>query len=119
VNVASVAGTIAVPPGLYSATKHALVAFSRSLAASLPARGIHVHTVNPGFVETPGFPQRGVLGNRLLERAVVSPEHTARRIVSAVERNRPEIFVPGWYRVPALAQALAPGLVSRVLARRR
>jgi uncharacterized protein len=118
VNVASVAGTIAVPPGLYSATKHALVAFSRSLAASLPARGIHVHTVNPGFVETPGFPQRGRLGNRLLERAVVSPEHTARRIVSAVERNRPEIFVPGWYRVPALAQALAPGLVSRVLARR-
>lgn len=119
VNVASVAGTVAVPPGLYSATKHALVAFSRSLAASLPARGIHVHTVNPGFVETPGFPQRGVLGNRLLERLVVEPDAVARRIVSAVERNRPEIFVPGWYRVPALAQALAPGLVSRLLARRR
>ncbi|HEX2293053.1 MAG TPA: SDR family NAD(P)-dependent oxidoreductase [Gaiellaceae bacterium] len=118
VNVASVAGTIAVPPGLYAATKHALVAFSRSLAATLPAQGIHVHTVNPGFVETPGFPQRGVLGNRLLERAVVTPEYTARRIVSAVERNRPEIFVPGWYRVPAVAQALAPGLVSRLLARR-
>ena len=29
VNVTSVAGTVAVPPGLYSATKHALVAFSR------------------------------------------------------------------------------------------
>jgi short-subunit dehydrogenase len=119
VNVASVAGVVAVPPGLYAATKHALVAFSRSLAASLPAQGIHVHTVNPGFVETPGFPQRGVLGSRLLERTVVSPEYTARRIVSAVERNRPEVFVPGWYRVPALAQAVAPGLVSRVLARRR
>lgn len=119
VNVASVAGTVATPPGLYSATKHALVAFSRSLAASLPARGIHVHTVNPGFVETPGFPQRGVLGNRLLERAVVSPDYVARRVVSAVERNRPEIYVPGWYRVPAVLQAVAPGLFSRVLARRR
>jgi uncharacterized protein len=118
VNVASVAGTVAVPPGLYSATKHALVAFSRSLAASLPAQGIHVHTVNPGFVETPGFPQRGVLGSRLLERTVVDADYVARKIVSAVERNRPEIFVPGWYRVPALAQALAPGLVSRLLARR-
>ncbi|HEX7255602.1 MAG TPA: SDR family NAD(P)-dependent oxidoreductase [Gaiellaceae bacterium] len=118
VNVASVAGTVAVPPGLYSATKHALVAFSRSLAASPPAQGIHFHTVNPGFVETPGFPQRGVLGNRLLERAVVEPDHVARRIVRAVERNQPEIFVPGWYRVPAVAQALAPGLVSRLLARR-
>lgn len=119
VNVGSVAGTVAVPPGLYAATKHALVAFSRSTAASLPAQGIHVHTVNPGFVETPGFPQRGVLGSRLLEAAVVSPEYTARRIVQAVERNRPEIFVPGWYRVPAALQAIAPGLVSRMLARRR
>ena len=119
VNVASVAGTVAVPPGLYSATKHALVAFSRALAGSLPAQGIHVHTVNPGFVETPGFPQRGKLGSRLLDRAVVEPEDVARKVVSAVERNRPEIFVPGWYRVPALAQALAPGLVSRLLARRR
>ena len=73
VNVASVAGTVALPPGLYSASKHALVAFSRSLAASLPAQGIHVHTVNPGFVETPGFPQRGRLGSRLLERTIVEP----------------------------------------------
>jgi uncharacterized protein len=119
VNVASVAGTIAVPPGPYSATKHALVAFSRALAATLPAEGIRVLTVNPGFVETPGFPQRGVLGSRLLERAVVEPDHVAKRIVRAVTKNRPEIFVPGWYRVPAWAQSLAPGLLSRLLARRR
>jgi NAD(P)-dependent dehydrogenase (short-subunit alcohol dehydrogenase family) len=119
VNIVSVAGAVAVPPGPYSATKHALLAFSRALAATLPREGIHVHTVNPGFVETPGFPQRGVLGSRLLERTVVGPEYVARRIVRAVERNRPEIFVPGWYRLPALAQSLAPGLVSRVLARRR
>lgn len=119
VNVASVAGAVAVPPGPYAASKHALLAFSRALAATLPREGIEVHTVNPGFVETPGFPQRGTLGSRLLERAVVEPEYVARRIVRAVERNRREIFVPGWYRVPAWAQWLAPGLVSRVLARRR
>jgi NAD(P)-dependent dehydrogenase (short-subunit alcohol dehydrogenase family) len=119
VNVASVAGAVAVPPGPYSASKHALVAFSRALAATLPREGVHVHTVNPGFVETPGFPQRGVLGNRLLERAVVGPDYVARRIVQAVERNRREIFVPGWYRVAAVAQTLAPGLVSRALAHRR
>jgi uncharacterized protein len=117
VNVASVAGTVAVPPGTYAATKHALLAFSRAMAASLPARGIHVHTVNPGFVETPGFPQRGTLGSRLLERAVVEPDYVARRIVRAVERNQPEIFVPGWYRVAAVLQAVAPGLVSRLLVR--
>lgn len=118
VNVASVAGAVAVPPGPYSATKHALVAFSRALAATLPAEGIHVLTVNPGFVETPGFPQRGVLGNRLLERAVVEPDYVAKRILRAVSGNRREIFVPSWYRVAAWAQWLAPGLVSRLLGRR-
>ena len=118
VNIASVAGTVAIPPGPYSATKHALVAFSRALAASPPAEGVHVHTVNPGFVETPGFPQRGRLGSRLLDRVVVEPDYVARRIIRAVERNRPEIFVPGWYRAGAVAQAAAPGLVRRVLARR-
>ena len=40
-------------------------------------------TVNPGLVETPGFPQRGVLGSRLLERAVVEPDYVAKRIVRA------------------------------------
>lgn len=119
VNVASVAGAVAVPPGPYSASKHALVAFSRALAATLPREGIHVHTINPGFVETPGFPQRGVLGNRLLERAVVAPEYVAKRIVRAIERNRREVFVPAWYRLPAVAQWIAPGLVSRALGRRR
>jgi NAD(P)-dependent dehydrogenase (short-subunit alcohol dehydrogenase family) len=119
VNIASVAGAVAVPPGPYSASKHALVAFSRALAATLPREGIEVLTVNPGLVETPGFPQRGVLRSRLLERAVVDPDYVARRIVRAVERDRREIFVPAWYRVPALAQWLAPGLVSRALARRR
>lgn len=118
VNVASVAGSIAVPPGPYAASKHALVAFSRAAAATLPQEGIHVHTVSPGFVETPGFPQRGVLGNRFLERTVVEPEYVARRIMRAIERNHREVYVPAWYRVPVLAQWLAPGLVSRVLARR-
>jgi uncharacterized protein len=116
VNVASVAGTVAISPGMYSATKHALVAFSRALAANPPAEGVHVHTVNPGFVETPGFPQRVRLG-RLADRIVVEPEYVAKRIVQVVERNRPEAFVPRWYRVAAVAQATAPGLVSRVVGR--
>src|SRR6478735_10708190 len=56
VNMVSVAGTVAYGP--YSATKHAQLAFSRSLAYELAPRGIRVHTINPGFVHTPGFPQK-------------------------------------------------------------
>src|SRR5262249_24609576 len=56
VNVVSVAGQVAVGP--YSASKHAQLAFSRSVAVELAPHGVKVHTVCPGFVDTPGFPQR-------------------------------------------------------------
>jgi NAD(P)-dependent dehydrogenase (short-subunit alcohol dehydrogenase family) len=110
VNVVSVAGTVAGGP--YSASKHAQLAFSRSLARELRPRGVRVHTVNPGFVETEGFPQRGRLG--LLDRLVVDPPLVANRIVDAVAHDRREIFVPRWYRPFAWGQALAPGLVANL-----
>jgi short-subunit dehydrogenase len=115
VNVVSVAGTVAIGP--YSASKHAQLAFSRSVARELRPRGIHVHTVNPGFVHTEGFPQDWLLRGRF-GRVVVGPELVADRIVGAIERDRPEIFIPRWYRVAALAQAIAPGAFRRVGARR-
>jgi NAD(P)-dependent dehydrogenase (short-subunit alcohol dehydrogenase family) len=115
VNVVSVAGTVAGGP--YSASKHAQLAFSRSLARELAPRGISVHTVNPGFVETEGFPQRGRHG--LFDRIVVDPELVADRIVGAIEHDRREIFVPRWYRPFAWGQALAPGLASRLRTTRR
>jgi NAD(P)-dependent dehydrogenase (short-subunit alcohol dehydrogenase family) len=119
VNVVSVAGTVADGP--YTAAKHAQLAFSRSLAVELAPRGIAVHTVNPGFVETPGFPQRARFGSAG-RFAVVDPPLVAERILAAVERDRREIFVPRWYRPAAWVQALFPGLVAnargRVAARR-
>jgi short-subunit dehydrogenase len=115
VNVVSVAGTVAIGP--YSASKHAQLAFSRSVARELRPRGIHVHTVNPGFVHTEGFPQDWLLRGRL-GRVVIGPDAVADRIVSAIERDRTEIFVPRWYRAAALAQAIAPGAFHRVGARR-
>lgn len=117
VNVVSVAGHVAfVPAGPYAASKHAQLAFSRSVAAQLRGRGITVHTVSPGFVETEGFPQsalrRGPLG-----RVLIGPGRVAEHIVDAVEHGRRETFVPGWYRFFALAQAVAPGVVGRFAAR--
>jgi uncharacterized protein len=118
VNVVSVAGTVAfAPAGPYAASKHAQLAFSRSLAGALAPRGVRVHTVLPGFVETEGFPQQAVLRSRFFRRAVIRPELVAERLVDAVEQGKRELFVPRWYRIFALAQALAPGLVARLVAR--
>lgn len=117
VNVVSVAGTVAFPPsGPYSASKHAQLAFSRALTAELGPRRIRVHTVNPGFVETEGFPQRSVLRNPVLRHVVIGPEEVARHVMGVLDRNRRETFVPGWYRVAMLAQGLAPALVARAVA---
>ena len=114
VNIVSVAGAVAWgPAGPYAASKHAQLAFSRGLTGSVASRGISVHTVNPGFVESETFPQRGVLGNPLLERAVIDPPDVAAAVMRAVDHNRREIFVPRWYRVAAIAQALVPGLMAR------
>jgi len=114
VNVVSVAGTVASgAAGPYTAAKHAQLAFSRAARSELRPRGIRVHTVLPGFVETPGFPQRSRFSNRLIRAIVVDPELVATRIIAAVERDRREIFVPRYYRIAPLAQALVPGLVAR------
>jgi short-subunit dehydrogenase len=58
------------------------------------------------------------LSNPLFRRLVVGPEHVARHVLKSIDRDRRETFVPRWYRVTALAQALAPGLVSRLATRR-
>jgi NAD(P)-dependent dehydrogenase (short-subunit alcohol dehydrogenase family) len=113
-NVVSVAGTFANGP--YSASKHAQLAFSRSLAVELASRGIAVHTVNPGFVETPGFPQRGRIP-RPLYGLVASPQLVAERLLDAVDGGKREIFVPRWYRPVAWAQALLPGVLASARAR--
>jgi hypothetical protein len=115
VNVVSVAGTVAFGP--YSASKHAQLAFSRSIAVELAARDVKVHTVLPGFVETPGFPQRSRFGP-LLGRLVVDPPFVAQRILDAIDRDKREIFVPRWYRPAAWLQALAPATVARARSRR-
>jgi NAD(P)-dependent dehydrogenase (short-subunit alcohol dehydrogenase family) len=115
VNVVSVAGEFADGP--YSATKHAQLALSRTLAVELAPRGISVLTVKPGFVETPGFPQRRVRFGPLLSRLVVDTPFVASRIIDGIEHDRREITVPRWYRPAAVLQALMPATMARVRAR--
>ena len=61
VNISSVASTAAPPnASVYSATKAAVDAVTRSLSQELGPRRIRVNAINPGPVETEGFKTAGL-----------------------------------------------------------
>jgi len=61
VNIASVVATLAPPnTSVYSATKAAVNAVTRSLAQELGPRHIRVNSINPGMVETEGVHAAGI-----------------------------------------------------------
>lgn len=106
VNVASLAGRYAAPgASVYSASKHAVVAFSEALHHELEPRGVLVTSVNPGLVATEGFPQTGVDA-----RLVMRPERVAKAIVDVVRSGKaPEVSVPRWGGAGQIGRVLFPG----------
>jgi 3-oxoacyl-[acyl-carrier protein] reductase len=61
INISSVVSHMAVPAAaVYSGTKGAVDAITRSLAKELGPRGIRVNAINPGMVETEGFQSAGI-----------------------------------------------------------
>jgi 3-oxoacyl-[acyl-carrier protein] reductase len=64
INISSVVATSAPPnTSVYSGTKAAVVAITRSLAQEMGPRKIRVNAVNPGMIETEGLHSTGVAGS--------------------------------------------------------
>lgn len=118
INVASLAGRFATPGhSVYTASKHAVVAFSEALSYELAPRGIRVTSVNPGFASTEGFPQKG-----LPSFLVMHPDRVARAIVDAVREDAgPEVSVPASVAPLQAFRVLTPPLYRwaiRLIAKR-
>jgi NAD(P)-dependent dehydrogenase (short-subunit alcohol dehydrogenase family) len=85
VNILSLASIAAVPfDPLYSISKAAAFSLSQSLRALLAGRGVSVHIVLPGPIDTDM--------TRNLDIPKASPESTARAIFYGVEKEQEEIF---------------------------
>jgi short-subunit dehydrogenase len=114
VNIASTAGHVPAAGGAtYTATKHAVVGFTRALRGELRGTGIRTTIVAPGIVRTQmitGFaPARG---GRVIEAADVGAA-----IVHALQTRREEIFVPAEMTVFARLVHLLPPRASDWLGR--
>ena len=85
VNVLSLAGLASVPfSPAYSISKAAAFSLTQSLRALLARRGVRVHAVFPGPVDTDMA--------RGLEIPKASPEFVAQAILDAIERDEEDIF---------------------------
>jgi uncharacterized protein len=116
VNIVSVSGVVAGPPsGPYAASKHAQLAFSRTVAAELRGEGIRVHTVKPGFTQTEGFPQKWLPPR--VQKVVIGPEEVAAHVLRSLEEGRGETTVPWFYGPMAPLQDAMPNVFTRVLSR--
>ena len=78
-NISSIVSTLAVPEAaVYSGTKGAVDAITRSLASELGPRRIRVDAIRPGMVETEGTQSAGITGSDL--RKQVEAQTPLRRI---------------------------------------
>ena len=116
VNVSSVAGRVARPrSGAYSASKFALAGWNDALQMEEAGNRVHVGLVLPGFIATEGFPQESLRAKAATRWLVSTPEKAAQAILRAGPGGRPEVVVPGFYRVAPVLRAIAPGLVRRMV----
>jgi NADP-dependent 3-hydroxy acid dehydrogenase YdfG len=124
VNTASMAGLVTtVGQASYTATKHAVVAISKTLRVEAERHGVQVSVLCPGVIRTPiltgGKFGRipGVSDEELLKSwerlRPMAPEVFAERALRAVLRGDAIIVVPAWWKAFWYLERLSPALSMR------
>jgi NADP-dependent 3-hydroxy acid dehydrogenase YdfG len=126
VNTASMAGLITtVSQASYAATKHAVVALSKTLRLEAERHGVQVSVLCPGVIRTPII-TGGVYGRNdtvsdeeLVKSAdtlrPMAPDKFAERALHAVLRGDAIIVVPAWWKALWYLERLSPALSMRAV----
>jgi 3-oxoacyl-[acyl-carrier protein] reductase len=101
INISSVVATSAPPAAsVYSATKGAVDAVTRSLAKELGPRKVRVNSINPGMVETEGTTSAGITANESDFRKQVEAQTPLGRIGQPQDIGPAAVFLAsadsGW-----------------------
>ncbi len=122
VNIGSLAGKSAARyMGAYSATKHAVSAYSQQLRLELGPQGLHVLLVSPGPIardeprvrvseKLRDLPSEARKPGGGVKINLIDPNRLAERILRACERRNPELVVPGRARLIFAISQLSPSL---------
>jgi NAD(P)-dependent dehydrogenase (short-subunit alcohol dehydrogenase family) len=125
VNTASMAGLVTAPgQASYNATKHAVVAISKTLRVEAERHGVQVSVLCPGVIRTPilgggkyGRLHRGVSDEQLFKFwetfRPMAPEKFAGRALRAVLRGDAIIVVPAWWKAFWYLERLSPAISMR------
>jgi NAD(P)-dependent dehydrogenase (short-subunit alcohol dehydrogenase family) len=126
VNTASMAGLVASPgAAAYTATKHAVVAISKTLRLEAERHGVQVSVLCPGAIRTPiltggkygRMTKTGGSDEQLLKFwepfRPMAPEKFADRALRAVFRGDAIIVVPAWWKAWWYLERLSPALSMR------
>ncbi|KMO85030.1 short-chain dehydrogenase [Mycolicibacterium chubuense] len=127
VNTASMAGLITTSAQAgYSATKHAVVALSKTLRVEAAGHGVQVSVLCPGVVRTPILSggeygrNRNVSRENLLKLGEalrpIEPGQFADQALRGVLRNQAIIVVPRWWKALWYLERLSPTLSMRTAA---
>ncbi|HEX8395020.1 MAG TPA: SDR family oxidoreductase [Longimicrobium sp.] len=120
INVGSIVSDRAVPmQGHYSASKHAVKAFSDALRVELEHDGVPVAVtvIKPGSIDTP-FPQhaRNLMEHEpTLPAPVYRPETVADAILFCAAHPRKSVTVGGGGRMNAMMGILVPGAADKAM----
>ncbi|USG67227.1 SDR family NAD(P)-dependent oxidoreductase [Brevibacillus ruminantium] len=119
VNIASLAGQVATAKAaVYAGSKAAVIRFSEGLRHELAKTGIQVTCVMPGPIDTPFLDHADRTGayRGKVQRYLLTPEKTARRILHAVEKKQDELALPRRLHLLSLFYLLLPAGLKRLLA---
>jgi short-subunit dehydrogenase len=127
VNTASMAGLVTSPgQASYTATKHAVVAITKTLRVEAERHGVQVSVLCPGVIRTSiltGGQYGRILVAGLSDEEVLkfweqlrpmAPEVFAERALRAVLRRDAIIVVPAWWKAWWYLERLSPALSMRV-----
>jgi len=115
VNIASLAGMLAVPgQALYAGTKFAVVGLSTALSDEFAPRGVDISCVMPTFTNTELIAGTNATG----ATKPVQPEDIAAAVVRILDKPKSSVSIPYYGRFMAAAAAFLPPRGRRWLSKK-